>query len=175
MRAGTKLRDLVVLAIFGPVLFLGDILCEPLPNIHLVGVLLVVVTAVYRTRALIPLYIYVFLSGLWGGFALWWIPYLYVWTVLWGLVMLIPRRLSARWQTVLYVAACALHGYLFGVLYAPAQAWLFGLDWRGMLTWIAMGFPFDLVHGSANLVAGSLLIYPLVRVLRKLQAAPQIG
>lgn len=172
MTKGERLRDLLVLTIFGPLMLLGDLLLEALPNIHLVGVLLVVITAVYRARALIPLYIYVFLSGLWGGFALWWIPYVYIWLALWGLVMLVPRRLSARWQTVLYVAACGIHGYLFGVLYAPAQALLFHLDWQGLLTWISFGLPFDLIHGTANLIAASLLVYPLVAVLRRLRATP---
>lgn len=169
MMRGNRLREMIVLTILGPVLFLGDILCEPLPNIHLVGVLLVAVTAVYRLSALLPLYIYVFLNGLWGGFALWWIPYLYIWTVLWGMAMLVSRHLSVRWQTGLYVAVCAAHGYLFGVLYAPAQAIMFGLNWEGLVTWIVAGVPFDLIHGTSNLLVGCLLIYPLIRVLRRLQ------
>ncbi len=173
MAKTTRLVDSVVLAMFGPLLFLGDLLMELFPNVHLVGVLLVVVTVAYRTRALIPLYMYVLLNGLYGGFSLWWMPYLYVWLPLWGMVMLIPQRLPEHWRTVLYVAACAAHGYLFGILYSPAQALLFGLDWQGMLTWIAMGLPFDLIHGTANLVVGGLLIFPLNQLMLRLGRMPK--
>ncbi len=173
MTKTTRLVDSVVLAMFGPLLFLGDLLMELFPNVHLVGVLLVVVTVAYRTRALIPLYMYVLLNGLYGGFSLWWMPYLYVWLPLWGMVMLIPRRLPEHWRTVLYVTACAAHGYLFGILYSPAQALLFGLDWQGMLTWIAMGLPFDLIHGTANLVVGGLLIFPLNQLILRLRKMPK--
>ena len=55
---------------------------------------------------------------------------------------------------------------LYGVLYAPAQAILFGLDFKGMLTWIAAGLPFDVTHGISNLLCG-VLIVPFASVLKK--------
>lgn len=169
-----SLKDWIILSLLGPLLFVGDVGFEVLPNIHLVGALLVVITAVYRTKALIPLYVYVFLNGLYGGFALWWVPYLYIWTLLWGGVMLLPRRLSPKWYTALLIGVCAAHGYLFGVLYAPAQAVLFGLDWRGLLTWIAVGLPFDAIHGTANLALGLVLVPPLYKLLQKLKQAKEL-
>ena len=123
---------------------------------------------VYRKKALIPLYIYVFIQGVYGGFAAWWVPYLYVWTVLWGVTMLLPRTLSRRQAMVLYPLVCGLHGLLFGVLYAPGQALMFGLNFKQMLAWIAAGAPFDLIHGVSNAVAG-LLVVPLSDLLRKLE------
>ena len=38
-----------------------------------------------------------------------------------------------------------LHGLAFGTLYAPLQALMYGYDWRGMLTWISLGFPMDVL------------------------------
>ena len=67
-----------------------------LPNIHLLGMLIMVLTLTFRWRALIPIYIYVFLDGLYFGFNVWWVPYLYVWTVLWGMVMLLPKQMSKK-------------------------------------------------------------------------------
>ena len=52
-----------------------------------------------------------------------------------------------------------------GVIYAPSQALLFGLDFNGMLTWIAAGFPFDVIHGISNFFCG-ILICPIIRILR---------
>ncbi len=161
--------ELVLFALLGTLLLGGDLLMEWLPNVHLVGMLVTVYTAVYRWKAIIPLYIYVLLLGLLNGFALWWIPYLYVWTVLWGTVMLLPRTLTKK-TAFAYAAVCTLHGFLFGTLYAPTQVLLFGLPWSAIPAWIAAGLPFDIIHGIGNAVL-SLLIYPLTKLLNK---APNI-
>lgn len=140
---------------------------ESLPNIHLVGVFIVAATVVYRQKALYPLYIYIVLEGLFGGFNTWWLPYLYVWTVLWGAAMLIPVTLSEKAQPWICGAVCGMHGLLFGILYAPSQALLFGFSFKTTLAWIAAGFPFDCIHGASNLILGIFLIPPLVRVMRR--------
>lgn len=161
-----KLKDIVILALMAALMAASDFAMEWLPNVHLVGVLIAATAAVYRRYALLPIYVYVLIQGIVGGFNLWWIPYLYVWAVLWGAVMLIPKRLPERIKTVLYIAACTLHGFLFGTLYAPAQAIMFGLDLKGTLAWIATGFYFDAIHGTSNLILGTLLIYPIVKILK---------
>lgn len=149
------------------ILFVSKVIMEALPNIHLLGVLTAVYTVAMRGRALIPLYIYVLLNGVYGGFSAWWVPYLYIWTLLWGAVMLLPKRMPAWAACIAYPAVCCLHGLLFGVLYAPAQALLFGLDFEGTVAWIAAGAPFDLIHGISNLFGG-LLVLPLSELLKKL-------
>ena len=151
----------------GTVMFCSKILMEALPNIHLLGMLTMTYTIAFRRKALIPIYIYVFLNGVFAGFSLWWIPYLYVWTLLWGITMLLPRNMSEKMKKVVYPAVCALHGLAFGILYAPAQALIFKLDFNQMLAWIASGFPFDLIHAVSNLVTG-FLILPLSELLVKL-------
>ena len=40
----------------------------------MLGMLTIVYTVVYRRKALIPIYIYVFMNGLFAGFNMWWIP-----------------------------------------------------------------------------------------------------
>lgn len=161
-------KEIVVFAMLGSILFLSKLLMEWAPNIHLVGMLIMVYTLVYRKKALIPLYLYVFLMGLFYGFATWWIPYLYIWTVLWAVTMLLPKNMPKKIAIPVYMAVCGLHGLCYGILYAPAQALLFGLNFKGMLTWIAAGFVFDALHGLGNLAAG-ILIIPLVSLLTKLE------
>ncbi len=160
-------KEIVVFAMLGSILFLSKLLMEWAPNIHLVGMLIMVYTLVYRKKAIIPLYLYVFLMGLFYGFATWWVPYLYIWTVLWAMTMLVPNIKSKNFRIILYIIVCGLHGFLFGILYAPAQAIFFGLDLKGTLSWIVVGFPFDIIHGVSNLLLGSL-IYPLSEVLKKI-------
>jgi len=151
-------------------MFASDIAMEALPNIHVVGVFIVAITVAYRWKALYPLYIYVFLNGLYAGFSMWWVPYLYVWTVLWGVVMLLPKSLPKRLSPVVYMTAAGLHGLLFGVIYAPCQALLMGFDLRQTLLWISAGFYFDLIHGISNFCCGTLIL-PLTKVMRRAEKA----
>ena len=155
-----KIREMVIFAMLGTLMFCSKIILEVLPNIHLLGMLTMVYTIVYRRKALIPIYIYVFMNGLFAGFNMWWVPYLYIWTVLWGAVMLLPKKMPKKIACVVYPALCALHGILFGILYAPAQAVMFGFTLEQTLAWIASGLPFDILHCGGNLAAG-LLILPL--------------
>lgn len=160
-----KIKEIAVFGMLGALMYASDVLMDVLPNIHLIGVFIVASTVVYRAKALFPIYIYVFLNGFFSGFSLWWIPYLYVWTVLWGLVMLLPKNMPEMIKPVVYMCVCAAHGFLFGIIYAPAQALLFGLDFKGMLTWIAAGLPFDIIHGISNFICG-ILIIPIIKVLK---------
>ena len=148
-------------------MFCSKLIMELLPNIHLLGMLTMVYTLVFRFKALIPIYIYVFLNGLYAGFNTWWIPYLYIWTVLWGLTMLIPRKTPRRIAAVIYPAVCGLHGFLFGVLYSPAWAIIAGLSFEQMLIWISTGVYFDITHGISNIIVG-MLVLPLSDILSKL-------
>jgi energy-coupling factor transport system substrate-specific component len=142
---------------------------EFLPNVHLLGALTMVYTLVYRKKALIPIYIYVMLNGIYAGFNLWWMPYLYIWTLLWGATMLLPKRMPRSLAVIVYPILCSAHGFLYGILYAPAQAVMFGLDFRQTIAWIAAGSAFDIIHGISNFAVGFLII-PLSEVLRRLHA-----
>lgn len=156
---------MAVFAMLGSVMYVSKMLMEVAPNIHLLGVFTVAFTVVYRKKALYPIYIYVILNGIFSGFAAWWVPYLYVWTVLWGAVMLLPRNMPKKIRPVVYMTVCACHGFLFGTLYAPAQAILFGLNFKGMTAWIIAGLPFDFIHGVSNFFCG-ILIVPLISILK---------
>lgn len=152
----------------GALMYLSKLLLSFLPNIHMVGMLIMVYTLVYRTKALIPIYVYVLLTGLFDGFGLWWIPYLYIWTVLWAVTMLLPKKMPRWAQMTVYPAVCALHGLAFGTLYAPVQALMFGYSFKTTLAWIASGFVFDLLHAAGNFAFG-LLIVPAVSLLKYLE------
>jgi energy-coupling factor transport system substrate-specific component len=158
---------MIVFSMLGTLMFCSKIIMEALPNIHILGMLTMVYTLVFRFKALIPIYIYVLLTGLYGGFNLWWVPYLYIWTILWAVTMILPKKMPKKLAYVIYPAVCCLHGALFGVLYAPAQALMFGLNFEQMLAWIAAGLPFDLLHAIGDLLAG-LLIVPFSELLSKL-------
>ena len=149
------------------IMFVSKIIMEALPNIHLLGMLTITYTVVFRARALIPIYLYVLVNGIYAGFSLWWVPYLYIWTILWGITMLLPKRMPRKVACIVYAAVCALHGILFGILYAPAQALMFGFTLEQTLLWILSGLPWDLLHAIGNLCVG-LLIFPVSSILKRL-------
>ena len=167
-RRSRWLYYLIVFAMYSALMFTSKLLLEFLPNVHLLGTLTMVATVVWRKKALIPIYVYVFLNGLYAGFSMWWYPYLYLWTVLWGITMLLPKRMPRRVAAVVYPIVCALHGLAFGILYAPGQALLFGFNFEQTLVWIASGLPFDIIHGISNFAVG-LLVLPLSETIRKLE------
>ena len=161
-------KETAVLSLLGAIMYASKMIMEVFPNVHLLGVFTIAFTVVYRKKALYPIYTYVILNGIFSGFATWWIPYLYIWTILWGVTMLLPINMPKKIRPIVYMVVCALHGFLFGTLYAPAQALLFGLSFKGMIAWIIAGLPWDFVHGVSNFFCG-ILIVPIISVLRRLE------
>ena len=167
-KRGLTVLELVLFAMLGMIMFASKIVMEFLPNIHLLGMLTMVYTLTFRTKALIPIYVYGLVNGLFAGFAPWWVPYLYIWTVLWGVTMLLPKQMPKKVACVVYPLVCGLHGLAFGILYAPAQALMYGLSWDATVAWVVAGWLWaDPVMAIGNTLAG-LLIVPMVELLRKL-------
>ncbi len=161
-------REITLFGVLGAMMYLSKMLMELLPNVHLLGTFVIAITVVYRKKALYPIYLYVLLNGLFSGFAAWWVPYLYLWTVLWAAAMLLPQNMPKKIRPIVYMCLCAVHGFLFGTLYAPAQALLFGLDFYQMCAWILAGLPWDFLHGVSNFFCG-MLICPLISILKRFQ------
>ena len=160
-----NLKELTLYSLLGAIMYVSKILLEFLPNVHLLGVLTVAYTVVFRKKALYPIYAFVLIIGALNGFSLWWVPYLYLWTVLWGATMLVPRFKNKIVYGIVLSVVCSLHGFLYGTLYAPFQALAFGLTFKGMLAWIVAGLPWDAIHGVSNLIV-SVLIFPIAAVLK---------
>lgn len=166
-RTHLSIKEICLFAILGALMFISKIVMEALPNIHLLGMLTITYTIVFRKKALIPIYVYVLLNGLFAGFTAWWIPYLYIWTILWGVTMLLPKNMPKAVSCIVFPLLCALHGLFFGALYAPIQALMYGFTFEQTLTWIAAGLTFDIIHMIGNFAVG-LLIFPISVTLKKL-------
>ena len=152
----------------GALIFCSKLLMEWAPNIHFIALFIITFTLVYRQKALVPIYVFVLLTGVYGGFNVWWVPYLYIWLPLWGLALLLPRRAPAWLLTALSMLLGGLHGIAYGILYAPAQALFFKMDFQMTVAWIISGAPFDFLHALGNLAACTLTV-PLARLLFRLE------
>jgi len=162
----TTAKEVAVFGMLGAMMYVSKWLMEFLPNIHLLGVFTIAITVVYRKKALYPIYVYVLLCGLFSGFATWWVPHTYLWAVLWGATLLLPQRIPERGKPLVYMSLCALHGFLYGTLYAPSQALLFGMNLKATVAWIVAGLPWDALHGVSNFICG-MLIVPIIAILKR--------
>lgn len=152
------LFEIALFPLLALIMLVSKAVMDAFPNIHLLGVLTAVYTLSFKKKALIPIYIYVFLNGLVSGFNMWWVPYLYIWTILFCAFMLLPKNMPKKVKVIVYSLVCSLHGFLFGTLYAPFQALAMGLDFKSTLAWIVAGFPFDAIHGVSNFLLGFLIV-----------------
>lgn len=155
-------------ALLGALMLVSKLALEFLPNVHMLAALTIAYTVVFRKKALYPIYVYVLLNGIVAGFSLWWIPYLYLWTVLWGVTMLLPKNMKPKVAVPVYMVTAALHGFLFGTMYAPAQAIMFGLSFKATISWIIAGLPWDAIHGVSNFFM-AILVLPIVKTIRLAQ------
>ena len=157
----------VLFPILAVLMVASDILLDFAMNVHLLGMFITVFTVVYRAKALIPIYLYVLLYGLYYGFTVWWIGYMYVWAVLWGAVMLLPRSMKPQIAAIVYAGVAGLHGLLFGTMLAPTNAVMANFNFKQTVTWIITGLPADFIHCVSNVVVTFLLAVPIITVLKK--------
>ena len=87
--------------------------------------------------------------------------------------MLLPKKMPDKIALFVYPFLCGFHGLIYGILYAPGQALLFGLDLKEMLTWIALGASFDAVHAVSNFCVG-FLVLPMSKALIKMKKSSML-
>ncbi len=160
-----SVKEMVIFSFMAAIMYASKLAMEFLPNIHLTGVFIIALTVVYRKKALYPIYIFVMLAGLFSAFSTWWIPYLYIWLVLWAAVMLLPENINSKYKPLIYMIICALHGLFYGILYAPVHMLLFNMSFKGIVAWIVAGFPWDVIHSIGNFFCGAL-ICPIIKAIK---------
>lgn len=167
MKNRISILEIALYAMLGAAVYALKVVMQPLPNIEPVSMFVMVFALTFRVRGLFPLAVYLLLDGLFSGFSIWWVPYIYIWLILWGVTVLLPKNMPKKAQWIVYPIVCGLSGLMFGTLYAPMSAIVFSYDFNQTFEWILAGLPFDLLHGVGNLCFG-LLIIPLVSLIRKL-------
>ncbi len=158
-------RTVTLLALCAALVFGLQVVMAPLPNIEPVTILMLLYTLYFRWRALYIIYAFAVLELLVYGFNVWWIVYLYIWTVFWAVAMPLGRRARPAW---FWAFVTGLYGLVFGALCSPPDFLVGG--WPLALTkWIS-GIPFDLIHGAANFALTLVLFAPLDRLFSSLRA-----
>ncbi len=80
--AKRKTYELILMGMLTGILFMGQVLLAFLPNVEIVTFLILLYTLVFGRKVFIMIYTFVLLEGIFYGFGLWWINYLYIWSLL---------------------------------------------------------------------------------------------
>ena len=154
-------RELVALALIAAAMVIGQVIFAVLPNIEIVSLLVILTTLRFRRAALFPIYVFVMLEGVLYGFGIWWVSYLYIWTALWAVTMLVRENENP----FLFALISALFGLSFGAL--TAIPYLFG--GIGMaISYFVAGVGFDLTHCISNFIVALILFKPLWAVFKRI-------
>ena len=119
-RSGFSTRELVLYGLLGGLMTASQVAMAALPNIHIVGVLVLLCAQVFGLRALYPVYIFVTLEILIFGMGLWAINYLYVWAILVLIGVVLKKTHAGR-------LGWAVAAGVFGMIFGAALAHNFGL------------------------------------------------
>lgn len=155
-------KDIVICGLFAAVLLVTQVTLAALPNIELVSLLVIVYTLIFGKKTIPIIYIFALLEGLLYGFGIWWVMYLYVWTILYFIVRLFRQNESSLFWAVVGGFFGLIYGVLCSIPYFIAGGVGTGFAW-----WIR-GIPYDLIHGVGNFIVILVLFKPIYISLKKL-------
>ena len=150
--------NVVILALCTALIFVQQIALAGLPNIELVSLLVIVYAITFRFKSLYIIYVFAILEGVFYGFHIWWISYLYVWTIL----ALITIALHKIRSPVIWAVVSGVFGLFFGMLCAIPYL-ITGGPAMAAAYWIS-GIPFDLIHCVSNFFICLILWKPLTKI-----------
>ncbi|MEG1895961.1 MAG: hypothetical protein RR162_06940 [Oscillospiraceae bacterium] len=157
-----KTKKLVTAAFLAAIMFVSQVAISFLPNIEPVTLLVILFTLVFGMKqSLTVIYLFAALEGLFYGFGIWWIMYLYVWTILAVAVWLCRKNNSV----LVWAVIAGFYGLCFGALCAIPYG-IIGGFYAGVAYWVA-GIPFDIAHCVGNVLMILLLFTPMKKVLEK--------
>lgn len=157
-----KSNSIVILAFLTAILFISQIALSFLPNIEIVTLLIILYTQFFKKKVFLIIYLFALLEGLLYGFGIWWIMYLYVWSILALIVLFLGKiRINIPWAII-----SGFYGLFFGSLcaipYFVIGGWAAGFGY-----WIS-GIPFDIIHCIGNFTVTLVLYKPLYYIFQRL-------
>lgn len=149
-------------AVAAALMFAAQVALAGFANIELVSLLVMLFTLCLGRRVLYSVYAFALLEGLTYGFHLWWITYLYVWTVLAGVTWFFRNTRHVLVKAVI----SGLFGLMFGALCSIPYVFVGGFTMAAAY-WVS-GIPFDLAHCAGNFLLCLILWRPLSKALEKI-------
>lgn len=157
-----KTIRLVTMGVLSAILLVGQVGMSFLPNIEPVTTLIILYTLCYKKHVFPIIYTFVLLEGIVFGFGIWWVSYLYIWSIL-ALIVLVLHKIDSAF---LWAIVSGAFGLLFGALCAIPYL-ISGGPGAAFAYWTA-GIPYDILHCCGNFVLTLVLYKPLLRLLKHL-------
>lgn len=154
-----KTWEIVVMGVLTAVVFAAQVAMGFLPNIELVTLLFILYTLVLGRKVFLIIYVFVFLEGIFYGFGLWWVNYLYVWTVQSIVTLMLRKQTSIFFWSIL----SGFYGISFGALCSIPYFFMGGPS-SAFAYWVS-GIAYDIPHCIGNVLICLLLFKPLYKVL----------
>ena len=157
-------RNAAITAIGAATMYVSQVAMSFLPNIELVSLMVLLYTRSFGKKTLVMVYLFALIEGLTFGFGIWWINYLYVWTVMYFIAALTKNIDGA------FIFACinGLYGLFFGALCSIPYFFVLGIG--GGISYFVGGITFDFLHCAGNFALALVLFTPLDRILKKIAA-----
>jgi energy-coupling factor transport system substrate-specific component len=133
-----------------------------LPNIELVSLLIILSSVIYGKKTIYIIYTFVIVEGFLYGISLWFIYYLYVWTIL----FFIARLLKNQRSSLLWAIVSGSFGLGFGALCSVTHYFIGGFQ-SAFGFWVS-GIPFDITHGISNFITALILFKPMYFIMNKI-------
>lgn len=156
-----KTRELVIMGVLTAIVFLGQVVWSFLPNVELVTLLFIIYALVFGKKVFLMIYVFVFLEGILYGFGLWWINYLYIWSLQAAVTLFFRKERSVLFWSIL----SGIYGISFGAFCAIPYLFMGGLS-SAFAYWVS-GVAFDIPHCIANVVLCLVLFKPVLYIVEK--------
>lgn len=132
-------------------------------GVELVTLLLIIYTLYFKEKMLYMLTSFLLVEGVLNGFSIWWVMYIYIWTIL----ILITYLFRNNDNVLFWSIVSGLFGLSFGLLCCPIYIVIMGLDTA--IAWWISGITTDIIHCICNFISCMVLFVPLKRVLNKIR------
>lgn len=171
----TNVKNITLIGLLSSILFALQYILQGIPNIELVSLLILVYTCVLKKKTLFIIAVFVLLEGVFYGFGIWFIGYLYVWFLLYLIGRLLCRKNNpADLPSLTWALVSGAFGLSFGALFSLINFFMGfvsggisgGLS-SAFAYWVS-GIVFDLIHGISNFFVALFLFRPAYKVLNTL-------
>ncbi len=156
--------EMVLFGMLAALTFALQVVMGPLPNIEPVSLLVMLFAVTFGWKCLYPVYIFVVMEILYYGISVWNIYYLYVWTIL-AVVAILLRKMK---EPLGWALVSGVFGLLFGALCGIVDIFIGGVPYA-VAKW-ASGLLFDVTHCVGNFVIAAVLFQPLRKLMNQLYA-----
>ncbi len=153
-------KDIVLMAIMLSVIEVVKFSLSFIAGVEMVTLLFIVYTLFFEKKMVYFLPAFYLTEGVLFGFHIWWVAYLYIWTILVFAVYFFRRNESVLFWSIL----SGIFGLLFGALCSPV--YFVTLGSHVAISWWIAGIPTDILHGISNFILCLILFKPLNRVAK---------